>query len=422
MKVKYLPLLLALAVIIGFIAGMQVQEVPLIISPDKNAFNKSSDEWQKAKTLIKRYHPQGYKADSLEYQLLNKLLNELDPYSRFVPFDASEYYAGKLNGTASHWGVKGITSRDTLLVLEVESASPLYLQGVQPGDRLIMSEDSIIWLNYDREEKVLEIPIKELFEIESCFSAVSLNGDELYIKIKQFGPKAYREFMEILENFPQARKKLVIDLRGNPGGDLNQALQIANQFIDQEEKNLLHMRLVDNKEKTFTSSGKNFFKPGNIRVFIDGRTASSAEILTGILQVYADALVVGEESMGKNELMKTFELEDGILHLQTGYYSIIGLEYFGNGRGILPDVEFTLDSLSLHLYSASSKEELLNKYLAFQDDESYNRIKGGQHQWLEQCTPAERLLWLDIMSLHIQKEEFFNLLENYDPYFTLRAK
>lgn len=419
MKAKYLPLLLTLAVIIGFIAGMQVQEVPLITSPDKNAFRKSSDEWQKVKTLIKRYHPLGKRADSLEYQLLNELLNELDPYSQFVPFNAPEYYAGKLNGVASHWGVKGSVSGDTLLVLEVESASPLYLKGVQPGDRLIMYEDRIVWLSHIQSEKILEIPNKEVFEIESCLSAVSSDGEELYIKIKQFGPKAYREFMQILENFPQARKQLVIDLRGNPGGDLNQALQIANQFIDQEEKDLLHMRLGNNKEKTFTSSGKNFFKPGTIRVFIDSRTASSAEILTGILQVYADALVVGKESMGKNELMKRFELEDGVLFLQTGSYSINGLENFGNGRGVLPNVELTLDSLGRNLFSASSKEELLEKYLTFQYNESKIPVKVREFQWLDQCTAAERMLWFDIMSSHIQEKELFKLLKNYDPYFAL---
>ncbi len=407
-----------LAVVVGFIAGMRVQEVPLVISPDENAFDRQSDQWQKAKTLIKRYHPRGEESDSLENQLLNNFLKQLDPYSQFVPFDAPNYYAGNLDGTASHWGVKGIALADTLLVFEVEPGSPLFVKGVEPGDELIMHGDELTWISHNRTEKTIELPEGEVFDLQSCIPAKSSDGKQLYVKIRRFGPNVYREFMQIIENHPEARKQLFIDLRGNPGGDVNQALKLANQFIDREEKELLHMQLPNNKEKTFTSSGKNFFKPGKIRIFIDERTASSAEILAGILQINAGATVIGRESRGKNALMKQFELDQGILHLQTGYYAIEGLEEFGSGGGILPDREMKMDSIDQRAFATSKKLKLLRKYKLFQEKDHEKDTETKHKEWLAQCNPVERLVWLEMMAPHIETTVYFDLLQTRDPYFS----
>lgn len=418
MKIKYLPLTLVLAVIIGFFAGIRVKEVPLVISADKQAMHSSSEQWQKVRALIKRYHPRGASADSLENLMLNALLRELDPYSKFIPLDSDLIYSGQLNGIGTHWGIRGVRQYDTLIVLEVDKGSPLAEMGVLPGHQILIKEENMLW--YDDYGKAIsvEIPRENSFQIQNCIAARAPAEDRLYIRILNFGPNTYRQFMEILETFPQARENLLIDLRGNTGGELKQALQIANQFIDNEDVVLVNMRLADNQEKSFKSSGKNFFKSGNIDVLIDDRTASSAEILAGILQKNTNARVIGRESRGKNELMKRFELQNGILHLNTGYYAIAGLDSFGNGKGIVPDIFVPSDSLAGHQFLSESRARILKKFSAYKSANGSGEITAEAYdRWMQNCSDVERLAWFESMSAHLDGETLYKLLKNYDPYF-----
>jgi carboxyl-terminal processing protease len=138
-----------------------------------------------------------------------------------------------------------------------------------------------------------------------------VDGVTGYIKLKRFAEKTYREFMQAMEQLKgQGMQKLVLDLRDNPGGFVDQATNIADEFLD-GDKLIVYTDGANVPRQEYTASKEGIFEKGKLVVLVDELTASASEILTGALQDWDRATIIGRRTYGKGLVQQPYELSDG---------------------------------------------------------------------------------------------------------------
>ena len=158
-----------------------------------------------------------------------------------------------------------------------------------------------------------------------------LNEKTGYIKINRFSATTYEEFMKELEEMVEKEnlKDLVIDVRHNPGGYLQQATNILSQLFDAKNRLLVYTKGRAVNRNDYETTGRNFFHIDNIAVLIDESSASASEILAGAVQDHDRGVVVGRRSFGKGLVQEQYNLRDGsALRLTVARY------YTPSGRSI----------------------------------------------------------------------------------------
>jgi carboxyl-terminal processing protease len=150
-----------------------------------------------------------------------------------------------------------------------------------------------------------------------------------YIKLNKFAETTYREFMQAMETLKGlGMQKLILDLRDNPGGFVDQATNIADEFLD-DNKLIVYTQGANVPRQEYTASKEGVFEKGKLVVLVDELTASASEILTGALQDWDRATIIGRRTYGKGLVQQPFELSDGsALRLTIARY------YTPSGRNI----------------------------------------------------------------------------------------
>ncbi|MGB5598851.1 MAG: S41 family peptidase, partial [Thiothrix litoralis] len=225
---------------------------------------------------------------------------------------------------------------DTVRVVEVISGGPSSKVGVLPGDRIVGVNDSIIAgvgvvnstvMNLLRGEKNSKVRVgvvrdgfdKNLeFEITrgdipifSVDVSYMIDPETGFIKVSRFANKTYEEFMEGMEKVSNlGAKKVIVDLRQNPGGSLTAVLQILNEFLDKGEP-ILYTEGVKQPRKTYNASGHNAWKNIQLYILIDEFSASASEIMAGAIQDSDRGIIIGRRSFGKGLVQEQIPLMDG---------------------------------------------------------------------------------------------------------------
>ena len=256
-----------------------------------------------------------------------------DPYSEFFPPEDNKAFTEEISGEFGGIGVEIDVKDGDLVVIAPLSGSPAEKAGLLPGDKIIAingtntagltidesislirgeigtfvaltisRKDSETTTNIDVERKVITIPtvktdnsIDQIFVIH--FFSFSLHAD------KEF-QKALAEFLN------SGKKKLIIDLRGNPGGYLDHAIDTASWFLPAGTPVVIESGI--NKEETiYRSKGYNLFgKDYKIVILVDGGSASASEIFAGALQEYGKATLIGEQTYGKGSVQELIPITD----------------------------------------------------------------------------------------------------------------
>jgi carboxyl-terminal processing protease len=147
-----------------------------------------------------------------------------------------------------------------------------------------------------------------------------------YIKLDRFSENTYAEFMEAMENLKnQGLKKLILDLRGNGGGLMNEAVQIADEFLD-DHKLIVYTEGTNTPKREYTARRDGIFEEGKLAVLVDELSASASEILSGALQDWDRATIIGRRTFGKGLVQEQYELSDGsaIRLTVARYYTPVG--------------------------------------------------------------------------------------------------
>ncbi len=270
-------------------------------------------------------------ADLIE-TAIKDILAELDPHSSYISpedmVEVTESFDGKFSGI----GVQINTLNDSLHVANVVNGGPSETVGLYPNDRIVTVDgQNIVGLSQTEAVKLLRGPkgtavnievvrpgekeklnfriIRDDIPIESIDAAYMIRPGVGYIRVNRFAHTTISEFREAFTGFdsPQA---LILDLRGNSGGLLNQAIDLSNFFLPRGSLVVsTEGRMVASEQYKATSPGT--FLRGKVVVLIDEFSASASEIVAGALQDWDRAVIVGRRSFGKGLVQRQFPLPDG---------------------------------------------------------------------------------------------------------------
>jgi len=283
--------------------------------------------------------------------IIREILDELDPHSIYIPPRDLAGVNETLRGNFDGIGVQFNMQEDTILVIQAVRGGPSEKAGILPGDRIVsvndsivagvnMPEDSIVSLlrgpngtkvDVGVVRKGIDDPIvftitRGKIPLYSVDVSYMMNSETGYVKITNFSQTTYHEFMEHLEKLKgQDCKNLIIDLRGNSGGIMSPAINIADMFLD-EGKLIVYTEGNHRKREDFYASSKEPGKDINLAILIDESSASASEIVAGAIQDNDRGIIIGRRSFGKGLVQEQVTLSDGsALRLTTArYYSPTG--------------------------------------------------------------------------------------------------
>jgi carboxyl-terminal processing protease len=327
-----LPLILCIGLAAGVLIGSN-------LSAKKGSGESNGDIYKLREVLglIQNEYVDSAKTAELVDDAIQHMLTKLDPHSAYISATDREEANEDLRGNFEGIGIEFNIFHDTLVVVTALSGGPSEAVGLQPGDQIVKVDGKVIagigLSNFDvtkylKGPKGTEVKIDVIrknarnpiaftiirdkipqFSVDASYMVDSEIG---YIKVSRFSQTTYDEFMKAMEKLKkQGMKKLVLDLQGNPGGYMNQAIDLADEFLPKGEK----IVFTKGKDKRYNSEAlsteKGDFEQGDLIVLVNEGSASASEIVSGALQDNDRALIVGRRSFGKGLVQSPFDLEDG---------------------------------------------------------------------------------------------------------------
>ncbi len=329
-----MPVLLALALIIGILLGNRLNSGT---SQQRENFSLSkSNKLSAIVDLIANAYVDSVSIDQLVEEAIPGLLKNLDPHTTYIPAKDMQEVTEEMTGNFSGIGVQFSVQNDTVMVVDVVSGGPSHKLGLLPGDRIVTVNDSIIAGVKVDNEKVMsllrgekgthvKVGIKRrsihdlinydivrgdipIYSVDVSYMIDNITG---YIKVSRFGERTYEEFMEALQKLgKEGMQKVIIDLRGNPGGYLGAVIRMVNEFLEGGEA-ILYTEGNSQPRKTYNASEKGRLTDKDIVVLIDDFSASASEIFAGAIQDNDRGWVVGRRSFGKGLVQEQIPLMDG---------------------------------------------------------------------------------------------------------------
>jgi carboxyl-terminal processing protease len=298
-----------------------------------------------ALAAIEREYVEAVPSERLVYGAIEGMLHTLDPHSSF--FDPREYAQMRERQEGRYYGL-GIQINvidGDITVMSVFENSPAYRKGLRRSDIIarIAGEDAKGWTSDQAVKKLkgpkgtsVGIAIKRRgydglidMEIErdevnivTVRGAFMIDGQTGYVKLGEFSETSDRELGVALEQLSaKGMKRLVFDLRDNPGGALDQAIRISNRFLPRGDMIVYTRGRVDNADQDYRATEKSEYTDLPVVVLVNRNSASASEIVSGALQDHDRALVVGETTFGKALVQSVYRISDGAgVAVTTGRY------------------------------------------------------------------------------------------------------
>ncbi|MBX9807419.1 MAG: S41 family peptidase [Flavobacteriaceae bacterium] len=320
---------LAFGILMGGWLNFPGQSQFLIKNNSKNKLNKLLD-------FIDNEYVDKVNADTIANRAIDNILAQLDPHSVYIPPSEQAKVAESMRGEFVGIGVNFYMYKDSLAIIKPIENGPSEKAGIKSGDRILYADKTklfgrklpsdslfsklkgkegseiLVTVYRKSENKKLNIKIKRgVIPIKSIDAALLLNPTMGYIKINRFAESTFEEFKTGLTKLKeQGAKSLVIDLRDNGGGYLEQAVAIADEFLKDKQLIVFTKDKKGTLEKTFgTKTGS--FESGKLFVLINENSASASEILAGAIQDNDRGTIVGRRSFGKGLVQREMDFDDG---------------------------------------------------------------------------------------------------------------
>ena len=370
------PMILAAAVVLGLFFGRYLgrHDTASEIRGMLDRIAAPGGKLTYTLSLIENRYVDSISMDSLTEHVLPLLVRELDPHSVYIPASEMAALNEPLEGEFDGIGVVFNMATDTVIVLNVIPRGPSDKAGVKAGDRILEIGDSLVagrkipqnnivkMLRGPRGSKVrlglgrqgidgvVEVEVeRDVIPLRSIESAFRIADSIGYIKLGQFARTTSAEFRAALDTLrKQGVTKLIFDLRGNSGGFLDQAIAVANEFLDQGQL-IVYTEDRHHQQVREYADGTGTARDMELAVLIDEASASSSEILAGALQDNDRGTIIGRRSFGKGLVQQQIPYADGsALRLTTARY------YTPTGRSI--QKPYTIGD------DASYEEDIWNRY------------------------------------------------------------
>lgn len=330
---KYFAILiftvLAFGILLGGWLNFPNQHTFLVKDNAKNKLVKIID-------FIDNEYVDSINNDSIINNTILNLMDQLDPHSAYFPPNKQADFAQSMKGDFVGIGINFYMLNDSVAVIKSIENSPSEKAGIKAGDRILYAdqtklfgrklpsdslfskfkgeEGSEVTLTIYRKSthKQLKIKIKrDVIPIKSVDAAILFNKYTAYIKINRFAETTYDEFKKALTALKEkGAKTLIIDLRNNGGGYLDQAIYIADELLKDRQLIVFTKNKKGTIKKTFATN-KGIFETGKVILFINENTASASEILAGAIQDNDRGTVVGRRSFGKGLVQREMAFDDG---------------------------------------------------------------------------------------------------------------
>ena len=332
-KNRYMPLIMALCVVFGIFIGTFYANH--FTGNRLSIINSGSNKLNNLLHIIDAQYVDTVDVNDLVEKAVPQILSELDPHSVYIAAKDVQIANDDLKGSFSGVGIEFTIRQDTLHVQQVIGNGPAEKAGVIAGDKIVMVDDkpftgktltnevAIHTLKGPKDTKVKlgvmrygekkvrnivvtrgEIPTKSV-------TAVYMLDDKTgYIRIKNFGENTYPELLIALAKLSQENlENLTIDLRGNTGGYLQSAVQIANEFLP-KNKLIVYTEGRKSPRQEFRSDGRGSYQHIPLVVLIDEGSASASEILAGAIQDNDRGTIIGRRSFGKGLVQQPISFND----------------------------------------------------------------------------------------------------------------
>ncbi|MEM7573559.1 MAG: S41 family peptidase [Bacteroidota bacterium] len=335
----WLPLLFAITLAVGLYIGQYLQGSSTMISRSARSTDVSgSGRVEQLMRFVETKYVDEVDNDQLAEAAIRAVLDELDPHSTFIAAEEMIALMESMQGNFDGIGIEFLIVEDTITVVAPLVGGPSEAVGIQSGDQIIMIEDSLVAgptaagldpASLLRGEKGTTVSIqvqrygqdqllpfsitRAPIPMNSVDAAYLLDDQTAYVKVNRFSATTGSEFKAALEELVERKgaRDLVIDLRGNPGGYLREAVKMLNQLFEQRGLLLVYTEGRNSNREDHKSNGAAAYRLGQIVVLIDEGSASASEIVAGALQDHDRAIVVGRRSFGKGLVQEQYDLDGG---------------------------------------------------------------------------------------------------------------
>ncbi len=450
---RYMPLIMALCVVFGIFIGTFYANH--FTGNRLSIINSGSNKLNNLLHIIDAQYVDTVDVNDLVEKAMPQILSELDPHSVYIAAKDVQIANDDLRGSFSGVGIEFTIRQDTLHVQQVINNGPAERAGVIAGDKIVKVDDkpftgktltnevamhtlkgpkdTKVKLGIMRygEKKIRNITVTRGEIPTKSVTAVYMLDDKTgYIRIKNFGENTYPELLIALAKLSQERvENLTIDLRGNTGGYLQSAVQIANEFLP-KNKLIVYTEGRKSPRQEYRSDGRGSYQQIPLVVLIDEGSASASEILAGAIQDNDRGTIIGRRSFGKGLVQQPisfndqsmirltiaryyspsgrciqkpyvagdnkdyeedlltryqhgeFFSQDSIKHEGKEYHTAIGRPVYGGG-GITPDIFIAEDTTDVtSYYKQASLSGLIIQYAFTYVDE--NRKKLNEYSTMEE--------------------------------------
>jgi carboxyl-terminal processing protease len=355
--------IVVLAVALGFMAGFFINNTGFAQkNQDQDALYKELELFSDAVSIIRSDYVEQPNSKDLIYGAMKGMLSSLDPYSQFMDPDTYNEMKIETEGRFGGIGIE-ITVKDNLLtVIAPIDDTPSYKVGLKSGDKIVKIDGEItkdltlieavkrlrgkpgtdvnVTILRETEKKLLDFTItRDIIKIESIRKSEFVEQGIGYIRISEFQEKTGADLEKSVKELEKNDLKgLILDLRNNPGGLLDAAVEVSGKFLEKGKTVVSIKGRVEGQNYVFKSKNKNEHLRYPMVILINGGSASASEIVAGAVQDHKRGVIMGTKSFGKGSVQTVMPLSQGsALRLTTSKY-FTPAERSIHGEGIMPDI------------------------------------------------------------------------------------
>ncbi len=325
----YNPIIYAAILVVGILGG-------IFLFPSQSNSGGDSGKINSIMSLVKENYVDTVNKDQMLANAINGILQNLDPHSVFIPAEELVATNDQLDGDFEGIGIQFNLQNDTIMVVNTIPKGPSEKVGIMAGDRIVkvdgknvagikVTNQDVMKLLKGKRGTVVKLGIKRrsvpkityfdikrdvipTYSIDIAYMATPTKG---YVKIAQFSATTGEEFLKASDKLlSQGMKEMILDLRGNPGGYLDAAVQIVDEFLP-KGKMIVYTKGRKFKNQEYKSTSQGNLGNTKITVLIDEWSASASEIVAGAIQDNDRGVIIGRRSFGKGLVQNQFALSDG---------------------------------------------------------------------------------------------------------------
>ena len=331
----YTPFLYAIIMVIGMQLGLKMYET-LKSKPKLFSSSNKISELQEVFSYIDARYVDEVESKDLVEKAIRETLEELDPHSSYISAEELQAVNEGLQGNFEGIGVEFSIVKDTIMVVTPIAGGPSDKLGIMSGDKIIQIEDTLVAgigitsedvVGKLRGEKGSSVKVsiarsgvanlldfnihRDKIPLYSVDVNYMIDEEVGYIKVSRFSATTYHEFMDALSNLKdEGMRRLILDLRQNPGGYLTAAVNIADEFLA-DNKLMVYTKGRSHKQTDYRAKRRGQFEEGDLLVLIDSGSASASEIVSGAIQDWDRGILMGRRSFGKGLVQEQRELSNG---------------------------------------------------------------------------------------------------------------